>query len=317
MNTHIPNHAQTRPTKKQAEAYARFQIRNNQTCMIDRYATAPLKWSKTFLDGKHGAVYLYLQDVSPGMLDGDHYRVQIELEPGCDVSIRTTTYGKIHPCPHHGIQLDQTIRLREARLSYCPEPMIPYTDARLRSTTMIDLDLKSQLFWTESWAPGRVHKGESFDYAEVSSELTILRDGNYLVWDPFSFRPNIHSSKEKGAWETFSHCGSIWIIDPQAANDFWQHLMEQVRIWGGTADGEWPDEKMAIANSSPNHGSDSSDFALRMAISRIDGPGVSIRILSNQAERIQQTIHRVWEFTRKYAWNQQTPPWQAPGEHFI
>ena len=277
----------------EAKAQARFTSRNGQTVMSDRFAKAPLKWSPTFADGTQGGISVYLQDVSPGWMDGDEYDIHLHLESGSQVSIRTTTYGKIHPSSLEGpgTRLNQTIELSDARLSYCPEPVIPFRGARFTSRTTIRLTGSSQLFWSECWAPGRVHKGERFEYHSIDSLTEIEWDGRLLVWDPFRYEPGKQSANRLGAWEQFTHCATIWFIDAKSTTAQREMVLDHLHALTEQQKG-----------------------TLRMAASLLDGPGVSIRMLADNAADIQQLTMSIWQWIRQSIWLEQQPVWTAPGE---
>jgi urease accessory protein len=277
----------------EAKAQARFVSTNGQTVMSDRYACAPLKWSRTFADGNDGAIQVYLQDVSPGWMDGDRYRIALHLESGSRVSLRTVTYGKIHPSAPGGpgTCLEQIINLTDAQLSYCPEPVIPFRDADFTSRTTIKLFGASQLFWTECFSPGRMHKGERFAYRQLDTLTEIEWNNKLLVWDAFRATPATSSPTIHGAWEGYTHIGTIWLIDSQWPTSEWPNRIEWLQ---------------ALAEQKKE--------TLLMAASQLDGPGLIIRIAAHNAAVIQQLMIEIWQMVRRVMWNHEQAVWTAPGE---
>ncbi len=273
-------------------ATARVECRNQRTVMMDRYANAPLKWSRGFTD-VDGTLNVYLQDVSPGWMDGDNYEITLDLLPASKLTLRTTTFGKVHPSTPDGsgAVINTSIRLDDARLCYCPEPVIPFKDAKLTTYTTITMTKHAQLFLAESWAPGRTHKNERFLYDSLTATTEITYNEQLLVWDPFAFSPSEASPESLGAWEQYSHIGSIWIIDGTAEPHVITKLIELIRA----------------LNTQTSE-------TLRTAVSRLEGPGLSVRIAANRADLLQQQIIRIWQIARIQLWNQHEDVWTAPGE---
>ena len=80
---------------------ATFRRKEAGTFIASKYHTAPIKIAKAFpLDGRLGVIVM---DVSPGLLDGDRYDFQWNVEDGAHVYMTNQSFTKVHPS-HRGKQ---------------------------------------------------------------------------------------------------------------------------------------------------------------------------------------------------------------------
>lgn len=176
MNTLAHEHGLT------AELTARFRSEGGRTQLCERACRAPLKLAKSFpLDGGSRAGII-MMDVSPGMMAGDRYRIDLGLGPGADVYATNQSSTKVHPCGSLPSSQEVALRLGPgSRLDYRPEPVMLYTDGSLRSRTLVTLAPGALLMLSEVLGPGRWLRGEAFRYRLYETELRVLygESGDY------------------------------------------------------------------------------------------------------------------------------------------
>lgn len=176
--------------------------RQGQTSVAHQYTSQPLRLSKLFrLDAqeKQGA-YLYLMNSSPGLLAGDQLSLSVTLQANTLLHLTDQAATKVHamPKPETIATVDWSIRVQAgACLEFVPEPLILYAEGALEQNTRIRLDNSASLFWSEILLPGRLAKGEYYDFRSYY-----------------------------GCLEIYSASGELWFKDAmrlQGKSNSWQH----------------------------------------------------------------------------------------------
>lgn len=78
-------------------------------------------------------------------------------------------------------------------MEWIPEPFIPQAGARYHQQTRIELEQDSGLFFFEWIAPGRVARGEVFEYQQLRWELDLLVGGKLVARERYDLDPATHS----------------------------------------------------------------------------------------------------------------------------
>lgn len=257
--------------RKSAELSGRFAIRGGVTCLVERFHTAPLKIAKTFqLDGT-GQLSVYMMDASPGILDGDDYRIDMELEGGAEVFVTNQSFMKVHPTPVSFSTIKQSFTLgKGALLEYFPEPTIPYAQSRFTSGIAFHLAEGAELLYADIITPGRTHRGELFQYESLLSGLEVYRTGRLIAWDRFRLEPAIHRFRALGSLERYTHIGSFWIFSERADGALLQLIRESVPTEAGILTGA----------------------------SLTAEQGILVRMLGHNVWQLQKSIQRIWDCCR-------------------
>jgi urease accessory protein len=257
--------------RKIAELRGRFAARNGYTRLVERYHTAPLKIAKTFRIDGSGQLSVYMMDASPGILDGDDYRIELELENGTEVFITNQSFTKVHPTHVSYSTIRQAFTLGEgALLEYFPEPLIPYAKSRFTSGSVFHLAEGAELLFAEIITPGRTRRGELFQYESLTSELEVYRTGRLIAWDRLQIEPAIHRYYVLGALEKYTHIGAFWIISRRVDN----HLLQLIRE--------------SVSNMTN----------LLLGASLTAEQGILVRMLGHNVWELQEAIRHIWDCCR-------------------
>jgi urease accessory protein len=261
------------PRKPVLRATAR-QV-NNHTILVDRYHDAPLKITKTFYEEQSGRLQLYIMDVSPGLLDGDCYEINLQLEDYSHLIVTNQSFTKIHPTPLQSAQMTQNVRLgKGAVLEYFPEPTIPYAGSRFDGRIKVQLEEAATLLYADIVTPGRTHRGELFQYDSFSNRFEVYLQQELIAWDQFLLEPAIHQYQSMGAMEDYTHSGTFWAITDHAS----QALLDQIRNLLPDPQGD----KSIIAGASLLAG----------------GHGMVIRMMAHNVWQLQALVEIIWEECR-------------------
>jgi urease accessory protein len=159
-----------------------------QTVLGHRYMAYPLSVSPIFrLEANAQAesqkrAYLYRMNTSPGLLAGDVWQTSIRLEAGAQLHLADQSATKVHTMPD-GAQAMVTYGLEmgdRAELEFLPEPLILFAQAALRQQTNIVMHPTAGLLWGEIVVPGRLARGERYEFDSYFSRLCVRSVGGEL-----------------------------------------------------------------------------------------------------------------------------------------
>jgi urease accessory protein len=128
--------------------------------------------------------YLYRMNTSPGLLASDALRISLDLAAGAQLYLADQSATKVHSMPQLETlaTVDYRIEVGEAAtLEFLPEPLILFADATLIQKTEITLHETAGLIWGEIILPGRLARGEVYQFREYLSHMQI-RSCEGKIW---------------------------------------------------------------------------------------------------------------------------------------
>ncbi|MGD1937792.1 MAG: urease accessory protein UreD [Cyanophyceae cyanobacterium] len=152
--------------------------RHQRTIVTQQYTAYPLRLSKVFrLDqGDRHRAYLYITNTSPGLLAGDIVNVAVTLDAGASLYLTDQSATKVHAMPVPGTKAIANTHLEiaaGASLEFMPEPVILFAEATSEQITHITLHSEGALFWSEVILPGRLARGEYYDFSSYKNRVEI------------------------------------------------------------------------------------------------------------------------------------------------
>lgn len=151
-----------------------------------QYAAYPFRLSRALqLDPRDTSrVYLYIMNSSPGLLADDSFQIGVQLDDQTSLYLTDQSATKVHTMP-----IDRVGRIRYdfhvgagANLEFVPEPIILYQDAHLEQTVQVTLDPTGRLFLSEIIVPGRLARGEFYQFRHCLSRLQVSNPDGSLVF---------------------------------------------------------------------------------------------------------------------------------------
>ncbi|MEO1447189.1 MAG: urease accessory protein UreD, partial [Cyanobacteria bacterium J06635_11] len=167
--------AKTAPQLSIRVARARTDARS---FIAHQYATYPFRLSGNLrLDASdpHRA-YAYVMNASPGILAGDDLRWAVEVGDRACLYLTDQSATKVHSQPKEGATARMTYDFTVgsgAYLEYIPEPIILFRAANLTQGTHIMLHPAGTLVLSEIIVPGRLARGEFYDFEQFVSRLQV------------------------------------------------------------------------------------------------------------------------------------------------
>ncbi|MEB3103367.1 urease accessory protein UreD [Ferviditalea candida] len=237
-----------------------------------------MKISKTHRIEDSDQLYVCIMDASPGMLEGDHYQIEMKLEPESKVFLTNQASTKLHPARHEGALLNQTFYVDErSLLEYFPEPIVPFASSKTEMNTVFHLGPQAVLFYADIITPGRLHRDEKFLYQSLRMNTEIYREGRLAVWDHFYLEPMIHRYHSTGAFEEYTHLGTFWLCSEHDG----EHLLKRIR-------------ELFPAHSK-----------VLMGTSLTAERDIHVRMLGHSVWELQSAIREIWKLSRLHLLNSQ------------
>jgi urease accessory protein len=167
-----------------------FGSRYGRTVMRDAYCEVPFKITRLLDSEPSGIPHLILMQSTAGLFGGDSTECTIHVESGARILITQQSATKAHPSGGRLAFQNNHIHIEEGgELHMYYEPLIPFLGARVRQTTSIDVAPGARLVLWESLMAGRIGRGETWQFEELSSETSLRVNGRLLYLDRFRLRP--------------------------------------------------------------------------------------------------------------------------------
>ena len=133
--------------------------------------------------------HLFVLSPSGGILQGDRYRMDVQLKNNAISHITTQGATRIYKMESNYATHQVTLNLKNnSYLEFIPEQIIPYKNSRFYQKTNLDIDDSSTVVYSETIVPGRIAMGEMFDfdvcYLKTEgriNEKTQFRDSSLLM----------------------------------------------------------------------------------------------------------------------------------------
>lgn len=261
------------------------------TYVPQAYFTEPMRVVSPFYEDDDGTAFLYLLNLSGGVVGGDMLLTDVTVEDHARALLTTTSANKLYrmvPGKRAVIRNDFTVG-EDGVLEYLPECSIPFAESETIQNSEFRLSESSYLFTVDAVTPGRIDRGELFSFREYTSNVKIYVDDRLMVYEKTRIRPDDPDLFHDGVMEAFTHYASVYIYHADMDRSF---VDEVNRMNGQQAD-------RYAGDSTGNDAFKSGNDAFRAAATLIDDRIAVIRILSNGMIDVENCIHRMWDLSRR------------------
>ncbi|RNJ75479.1 MAG: urease accessory protein UreD [Nitrosopumilus sp. B06] len=188
---------------------------SEETVLADAYSEIPLHIQRVLRCGDSLA-YLYMVSASGGILQGDRYRIDINMEEDSRAHVTTQGATRIYSMDSNCATQVVNVRLEKgAYLELVPDQIIPYRDSRFYQETSLDVHSESTMVYSEMLAPGRVGMGESFQYDACCLKMTARdQHGTYRMTDSACIEPKKRKMQGFGVMGEYDIVGTVYILTP-------------------------------------------------------------------------------------------------------
>jgi len=202
--------AMANPFGKESELYIKTRSRNGTTILEDSFFTAPFKVAKPFHGDEKGVLGIMVMVASAGIMEGDRYRINVELGEGARTALYGQSYNKIHRMRGgHARQFNQFFLEKEAFLDYAQKPTIPFAHSSFSSVSECHLKEGSAFLYSEILACGREKSGERFEFKEYRNCNKVYYKGELIFLDNQLLVPGFQAIEGIGFFEGYTHQASL------------------------------------------------------------------------------------------------------------
>jgi len=218
-------------------------------------------------------VTLYIQNPSGGVTQGDRFRIDLDVQTDAKAHVTTQGATKTHRMEKNYARSCVDISVEEGGyLEYIPDPTILYRGSRYQQTLHVDVHKDATAVVSEIIVPGRLARGERFEYDRYHSAIHAKYAGTRVLTDTIELSPDEDDLQRQGLLGEYPVVGSLYVltrsVDPHELSDaVFRQLADRTGIVGG-------------ASVLP------------------EGTGVVVRSLGHTAEEVETGIHDAWDTTR-------------------
>lgn len=158
--------------------------------------------------------FIYLQQSGDGLVQGDRYRIDVDVAPGAAVHLTSQTPTKIYGMRANFATQQVHLRVEAgAVLEYLPDPVVPFRGSRFLSRTQLTVDPDAIVLAGEVLLPGRVAHGEDHDYDLYRAETEVRDlDGVLLFADQLELAPPVGEPRSPGRLGSYSVLATLNIL---------------------------------------------------------------------------------------------------------
>ncbi|OLY92671.1 urease accessory protein [Cnuella takakiae] len=248
-----------------ASLHLHTRLREGKTVLGSTYFSAPFKLADISQRGLPGCRAM-IMNASPGVLDGDHYDIQVAMDTGTSLQLETQAYQRIFKMQGRASQTMEVRMEEDCCLTYIPHPSVPHRAAHFTGINKIYLEKSCTLAWGEVLTPGRQLQGEAFSFRHYQSSTEIFQEGKLVVKDNLVITPSTINPLGMGQLEGFSHQASFLWLSPEGYEGNYQEKLAQ---------------KLAAFTG------------IRWGISQLPVPGLLVRMVGHKGEQLFTCIQQL------------------------
>ena len=249
----------------------------NKTVIREQFSKVPLFTQRALYleESLPSMAYIYIISPSGGVLQGDRYRIDIQLSKNAIAHITTQGATRLYRMNKNFATQILNITLdSNCYFEYIPDQIIPYRDSRFYQSVNINLHDTATMIYSETIVPGRMAMGEYFDY-DVCYLKTVAKshNGSLKLVDTALLEPKRNKLKRFGILEEFNMLSNMYILTPSKyigilTERISGDLIHYEKVVGGCS---------VLPNDS----------------------GITVRILGNTIDNIKEVIYNILKICRQ------------------
>jgi urease accessory protein len=206
-------------------------VTNNKTILKKSFFSPPFKIADVTEDKSKGPLQLMVMSSSPGVLDGDEYRFQIDVSENSYLQLKTQSYQRLFQMNKGAVQFMNVNLGWSSSFCYLPHPLVPHQDSKFLSRNKIHVSDGSSLIWGEVMSCGRKLNGEVFKFSSYHSITEIFKDSKLVVKENLLVNPGGTNPFSIGQLEGYTHQASlIFVREEVTISNLIQKLVEDFSL---------------------------------------------------------------------------------------
>jgi urease accessory protein len=210
---------------------------DGRTRLVKDFATVPfhLPGGLTHDEAVPDLATVYVQSPTGGIAQGDRHEIDVTV--GADASAHVTTQSaeKVLRMERNCARTDVQLTVEDGGyLEYLPEPTILYPDARYRQETTLTVAPDATAVVGDIVVPGRLARGEAFDFDRLYSRLTVEGTDGLLVQDTTDLHPAARDPRRAGVLGDHRVLATLYVIgEPELSDRLHERVAAVEGVRGG------------------------------------------------------------------------------------
>ncbi|WP_343610742.1 urease accessory protein UreD [Chryseobacterium oranimense] len=175
----------------------------------DLYVSLPFRVVSVGQRKSDNKLYQMIMTSSPGILDGDHYQLDIELEKDASLQLQSQSYQRLFNMKDKAVQELNVKMDNNTSFAYVPHPVVPHEDSNFQSKANIQVGKNSQIIISEIITCGRKHYGEVFKLKRFQNLMEIYHENKLVIKDNVVIQPDLIPISSIGNLEQYTHQGTL------------------------------------------------------------------------------------------------------------
>lgn len=251
--------------------------KSGKTFIEKQYVTLPFHITRgMYIDRNfENMAFIYSQNPTGGIIQGDRQITNIECKEDSMVHVTSQGASKVQMMNANYACSEITLKVYDnAVLEYLPEPVILYAGSRFFQRTNIEVGSGSTVFYSEITVPGRIARGEEFQFKLYQSDITVKNSiGDLLFRDRVIIDPEKTDLGKQGPMGGYKILGNFYLISPGKDHE---KIIEAIRSISTRSD-DVAEGITLLPNNS----------------------GILFRVLGMSTKSVNETISRVWNELRQ------------------
>lgn len=167
-----------------------FKKFGDKTYLTNLYNEVPAKILRELYYDPYlpGLPYILFMNPTGGIVQGDRYSYKFQLTEGSEAFISDTMATKVYKMDLNYASKQVDVYLgKNSRLEYLPREIMLFVDSRWHQKTTFHVSDGSKLLYCEIFCPGRIERGEFWDFEIYSSKIAIEKNGQLLLSESTQF----------------------------------------------------------------------------------------------------------------------------------
>ncbi|WP_316751905.1 urease accessory protein UreD [Pedobacter gandavensis] len=203
-------------------------VEEGKSVLKDSFYNMPYKIVPYGSQRENQHLELIIMSSSPGIMDEDHLKIDIEVGDEAELHLYSQSYNKLHPMKTGATQHTDVKVGKDAFFQYIPYPITPFKDSIFHTVNQVHLEKGASLLWGDIICAGRVSREEIFQFEKLHSTTKIFREGKIVYVDNQVLKPKEQPIDKMLFHEGYTHQGTLVFASDLAA-EFKKELDEIFR----------------------------------------------------------------------------------------
>lgn len=188
-------------------------FKERRSYLKDAFFTRPFRIADIKEDKTDPSLYLMLMSSSPGILDNDHYDINIQIESESRLMLESQSYQRLFNMQNGAVQQMNVSLADKSTFSYVQHPIVPHEQSIFKAHNVFNLTGNCSLTVGEIITCGRKHSGEIFLFSKFQNLTEVFHNGKLVVKDNVLLQPLLADVETVGQMEGFTHQATLMYIN--------------------------------------------------------------------------------------------------------